>query len=171
MFEVTIYVETSFHGPSQRTAAGMYLIEYIKKDGTPETRQGMVCGIKMTENRLVLEALSMAFDKLKECCSVRVFTRCEHVLNAIGNFWLQEWEKNDWVTAKKKIVKNVTFWKKIAEAKRKHLVSFENGWNQYGGIMQDAMKKGLEYWKNSGEIKAIYKVDLENMIFEEVKGE
>lgn len=171
MFEVTIYVETSFHGPSQCTAAGMYLIEYIKKDGTPETRQGMVCGIKMTENRLALEALSLAFDRLKESCSVRVFTRCEHILRAIGNFWLQEWEKNDWVTAKKKMVKNVIFWKKIAEAKRKHLVSIENGWNPYGEIMQNAMKKGLEYREKNGEMTVRYEVDLENMVFKEVKGE
>ena len=38
---VTIYTETNLRGPAKRSGAGMWLVEYIRKDGTPETRQGM----------------------------------------------------------------------------------------------------------------------------------
>lgn len=166
MFEVTIYLEVSFHGPAYRTAAGMWLIEYIKKDGSLETRQGMVCGKKMTENGLALEALTMAFDRLQKSCSIRVITRCDHILNVTGNHWLPQWEKNDWLTAKKKLVKNVIFWKKVAEAHRKHLVSYENTWNSYGEIMMNAMEKGLELLGSSDVVA--YELD-KDMNFKEVK--
>ena len=166
MFEVTIYLEVSFHGPAYRMAAGMWLIEYIKKDGSIETRQGMVCGKKMTENGLALEALTMAFDRLQKSCSVRVITRCEHVLNVTGNGWLPQWEKNGWMTAKGKFVKNMTFWQKVAEAHRKHLVSYENTWNSYGEIMQNAMKKGLKLLGSSDVVAYVLDKD---MNFKEVE--
>lgn len=168
MFEVTIYLEVSFRGPAYRTAAGMWLIEYIKKDGSLETRQGMVCGKKMTENGLALEALTMAFERLRKSCSVRVITRCDHVLNVTGNDWLPQWEKNGWLTAKGKFVKNMTFWQKVAEAHRKHLVSYENTWNSYGENMQDTMQKGLELLGKTDATKIIYELDKE-MNFKEVK--
>lgn len=169
MFEVTIYVETSFTGPALRTAAGMWLIEYIKQNGDKEVRSGMVCGIKMTENALALEVLALAFSKLKKGCFVRVNTRCDHVLNVVGNGWLPQWEKNGWVTAKNKMVKNVVFWKKVAEANRDHVIKYEKEWNSYGTLMQDAMKKGLELRKKKDCMKVIYDLDLKTMVFTEVK--
>ena len=171
MFEVTIYVETSFTGPALRTAAGMWLIEYIKQDGDKEVRSGMVCGTKMKENALALEALTLAFSKLKKGCFVRVNTGCQHILNTVGNGWLPQWEKNDWATAKNKMVKNVIFWKKIAQANRDHVVKCEKEFNSYEWIMQDAMKKGLELREKKDCDKVIYDLDLKTMIFTEVEGE
>ncbi len=63
-FEVNIYIETSVHGPARRTAAGEYYIEYIKKDGTPETRNGFIREEGTTENTLALGLLAAA---LKNC--------------------------------------------------------------------------------------------------------
>lgn len=163
MFNVTIYLETSFKGPSRRTASGMWLIEYIKKDGTPETRQGFVCCRNATENALALEALTLALERLGKTCSIRVNTRCEHILNTMGNFWLQQWEKNDWLNAKNKPVKNAEFWKKVAEAKRKHLMIFENGCNSYRAVMEDMMKLGLKELKKTGKEKMVCLVDLEKL--------
>ena len=168
MFEVKIYLEVSFRGPAYRTAAGMWLIEYIKSNGDTETRQGMVCGEKMTENGLALEALTIAFGKLRKSCSVRVVTRCEHVLNVTGNGWLPQWEKNGWITAKGKFVKNMIYWQRVAEAHRKHLVSYENIWSSYGENMQDTMQKGLELLGKMDVTKIIYELDKE-MNFKEVK--
>lgn len=167
MFEVTIYVETSFHGPAHREAVGMWLIEYIKKDGTPETRQGLVCCQKTTENALALETLVIALERLKETCVIRVNTRCEHILNAVGNFWLPQWEKNGWINAKNKPVKNVESWKKVAEAKRKHLMSFENGYNSYRSVMENAMELGFKALReNKEEEKIICSIDLVNLILQ-----
>lgn len=169
-FRVNIYIETSFQGPARKTAAGMWLIEYIKRNGETKTRQGIVCSTRTTENALALEILTLALDRLTKTCSIRVNTRCEHVLNTIRNFWLPQWEKNDWRNAKNKPVKNVEYWKKIAEAKINHLIIFDDGKNPYKTIMEDAMKIGLKELEEEKkkiqkgeELKMTCLIDLENM--------
>lgn len=170
MFEVTVYLETSFHGPSRRKiAAGIYVVEYIKKNGTEATRQGMVCSKETTENALALEALTLALDELAKTCSVRVNTECDHILNTIGNHWLPQWEKSDWRNAKNKPVKNREFWEKIAEAQIEHLITVQNDKNKYQKVMEDAMGKCLEKFGQDGDDKAIYKFDFESMDFQKQK--
>lgn len=171
MFDVTIYVETSFHGPSIREAAGMYLIEYVLKNGEKETRQGVVCCRKTTENALALEVLTLAFERLVKTCSVRVNTGNEHILNVIKNFWLAQWEKNDWKSAKNKPVKNSEYWKKVAEAKRKHLVSFGNEYNEYKILMSDWMNRGLLELESGNFEKIENDVDLVNGIMRRIREE
>lgn len=140
-FQVAIYIETSFHGPAVRDAAGEWLIEYIKTDGSPETRQGVICREKTTENALVLELMTEAFGKLTKPCSVRVNTGCEHILNVMNNHWLPQWEKAGWVSAKGKLIRNMYLWQQCAEAMREHVVSFENGWHSYRNKMQWELEK------------------------------
>lgn len=143
-FKVTIYIESSFHGPAVRAAAGEWLIEYIKKDGSPETRQGILLKDMTTENALALELLRDALLRLKKPCSIRVNTECEHILNVMANHWLPQWEKNDWKNAKGKPVKNVELWQQCKELMQEHIVSFGDGTNSYKSVMQAEIKKEME---------------------------
>lgn len=143
-FQVTIYIETSVHGPAIRKAVGMWLIEYIRNDGTPETRQGILKREKITENALVLELLKEAFSRLRKPCSVRVNTPCDHVLNVMKNHWLYQWEKNDWHNAKGKPVKNATLWQQCKQLIDRHCTSFDNEFNSYKAVMQGKIRKELE---------------------------
>lgn len=143
-FRVTIYLETSFRGPAVRRAAGKWLIEYIKKDGNPETREGIILREKTTENALALELLKESLSKLTKSCSVRVNTGCSHILNTTRNYWLPQWEKNDWKNAKGKPVKNAELWKECAELMRKHSVCFGEENHSYRKVMQEDIQRKLE---------------------------
>ncbi len=145
-FEVNIYIETSVHGPARRTAAGEYYIEYIKKDGTPETRNGFIREEGTTENTLALGLLAAALKKLLKPCSIRVNTRCEHILNVMDNHWLSQWEKAGWVNAKGKPVKNMEQWKSCQKLMRDHAVTFENGFHSFRNRMMFEIEKELQQY-------------------------
>lgn len=145
-FEVSIYIETSIHGPARRPAVGEYYIEYIKKDGSPETRSGFLREEMTTENALALGLLQAALKRLVRPCSVRVNTRCEHILNVMGNHWLPQWEKAGWVTAKGKLIKNMTLWQQCRELMMDHTVTFENGPHSFRNRMMWEIGKELQQY-------------------------
>ena len=124
MFNVNVYIETYYRGPAVMDNAGEWLVEYIKSDGTPVTRSGIIHKDKITENALVLELLAVALETLTKLCSVRVNTRCEHVLHTTQNHWIVQWKKNDWRNAKGKEIKNKELWQKVYELMQLHVVSF-----------------------------------------------
>lgn len=143
-FEVTIFIETSLRGPAIRRAAGEWLIEYIKRTGEPETRQGILAKERTTENALALELLRDALSRLTKSCSVRVNTQCEHILNVMQNHWLPQWEKNGWKNAKGQPVKNEELWKECRALMLKHSVYFEKGESSYRDVMQREIRKEME---------------------------
>lgn len=95
-----------------KPGAYLYLIEYIKADGTPVTRVA-VCYLTAGENQMVLEALVRASERIRKPAQVRVFTRCGHVLGAIRNHWPQQWKENGWKNAKGAEVKNAKLWERL----------------------------------------------------------
>lgn len=138
---VTIYIETTLHGPARRSGAGAWLVEYIKSNGNPETRpkekNGEILYLKhTTESALTLELLLEAFAILTKPCSVLVNTRCEHVLNTTQNYWLEQWAKRDFRKANGKTVANAGLWEQVYEYMQVHEVMFENGENDYQRAMQ-----------------------------------
>lgn len=141
---VTIYTETNLRGPAKRSGAGMWLVEYIRKDGTPETRQGMLYAEESTENAMTLELLIEAFSILTKSCSVRVNTRCEHVLNTTQNCWMEQWEKNGWRKANGKPVANAELWQQVYEYMQIHEVLFEEAENSYRNVMQLEIMKRMK---------------------------
>ena len=143
-FQVTIFIETSFHGPAIRQAAGAWLIEYIKKNGDPETRQGLISKEKTTENALALELLKEALGRLTKPCSIRVNTECDHILNVMRNHWLPQWEKNEWRNTKNKPVKNAELWPQCQELLMMHSITFDSGEHSYRKVMQADIKKEMD---------------------------
>ena len=141
---VTIYTETNLRGPAKRSGAGMWLVEYIRKDGTPETRQGMLYAEESTENAMTLELINEALSILTKKCSVLVVTRCEHVLNTTRNYWLEQWEKRDWLKSNGKPVANREQWEQIYEYMQIYEVLFDNGENSYRNVMMAEIEKRLK---------------------------
>lgn len=138
---VTIYIETTIRGPAKRNGAGMWLIEYIKKDGTPVTRQGTIIRDATTESILTLECMKLAFDRLTKTCSVRVNTRCEQVLNSIENRWVAQWEKAGWIKANGKPVMHAELWQQVYELIKRHEVLIENTENSYRPAMETELNE------------------------------
>lgn len=120
---VNIYIETTLQGPAKRNGHYMYLLE-VEKDGKTYTKDGIGYMEAATENQLALTAIAEAAKRLTKPCSVRVVTRCDHVLNVTGNFWLQQWMKHDWHNAAGKPVKNKELWQQVVEAFSGHIVSY-----------------------------------------------
>lgn len=141
---VNIYIETSVKAPSKRKAAGMYILEFIKENGEPATRNEVIYCANTGENELVLQLLGSAFSRLRKPCSVLVNTTCQHVLNVFNNFWLPIWEKNGWINAKGKAVGNKELWQQLKEAMEDHLVSVTDEEHSYKNVMQDTLRHELE---------------------------
>lgn len=123
---VNIYITTSIRGPARKNGGYGYVIEFIKKDGSPITRSGVGYEIKATENKLVLMALKAALKRLTKRCSALVFTKCEYVLSSYKNGWILEWEKNDWTNARGVKLSNWELWRDISELSTMHGLSFES---------------------------------------------
>lgn len=132
---VNIYIETSFTGPAARRAAGAWIVEYIKASGAIETRGGIMYADKTMENELALYLIIRSVSILTKTCCVRVSTGCRHVLNTMNNHWLPQWQKNSWVNAKGKMVKNAEAWNKCAGLFGKHMMEWTDGCHEYRTCM------------------------------------
>ncbi len=113
----------------------MWVAEYRKKNGDPVTREGKIYLNDSTENQVTLLLIAAAMSILVKPCSVRVFTRCEHVLNAIKNGWPGQWEKAGWINAKGRPVGNAREWQQVIAALKKHEYAFQTGPHGYQEVM------------------------------------
>lgn len=148
MEHFNIYIKSSLHGPAKSAAAGMWLVEHEKEDGTIETKDGILYRGMIKENELVLQCLINAFFIInrtgEKTGSVGVFTECERILNAVNNHWLPIWKKNGWRNAKGKIVSNVLLWSKLDELMWYYTVSFSGEAHSYSDYMARRVEKELE---------------------------
>lgn len=125
MQEASIYIATTAKGPAKRKKAFYtYKLEGVNRNGKIKVKDESGYVENTTENQLELKVLTEAFNRFTESCSIRVFTCCEHVLNSINNGWVWQWEKNNWVNAGNRPVKNAELWKKLLEAMKIHTVAF-----------------------------------------------
>lgn len=146
IFNVTIYIETTIKGPRPRMAVGAYLVEYITSRNEPETRGKMLFSERITENALTLSLLSRALDELSQTstCSIRVNTQCEHVANAVGKGWVEQWKKNGWLNAKGLPVKNAGLWQQVSRKMERHLVVFDSWDHSFRNIMRKKIHRILD---------------------------
>ena len=139
MYQVNIYIDTSIKGPAKRRAVGMYVLEFVRENGIPETRNGVLFMDSATEDILVLELLSEALKRITKSCSLVVFTTCHHVFNVINYHWLPQWEKNGWKNAKGKITKNMLLWQQIKECMDIHTVTLSEEEHSYSKVYMKRM--------------------------------
>ncbi len=153
---VTVYVESGIRGPARRSGAGIWLVEYIRKDGTPETRpvdpaDAVTWLPDTTQAALELNMLIDALSILTKPCSVRINTECEHILNVFENGWIEKWKESDWQNSKGKPVANAELWQQLSEYIDVHEdVLVEKGENSYRNIMQMEILKEEKRRKENG---------------------
>lgn len=142
MHNVNIYIQTTARGPKIRKSAHyIYVVECITESGCPATRTGMGSLEYVTENQIELTGLTEAFLRLKKPCSVRVFTQCEHILNSMHNYWPYQWQKNGWIKAAGKPVKNAGLWQQLLKAMEPHAVTFTGEENSFTAWQRSELKK------------------------------
>jgi ribonuclease HI len=146
MTDVKIFIESTWKGPARRDGVAMWLIEYIKANGEPATREGFVHLEDGTEAAGCLMALVNAFCKLKKPCSALVFTGCEHIINTYNNHWHIQWQKNGWRNAKGKEVKNADLWELLIKKADPHVYTVRGGRHEYQQVMLDGLTKEMQRW-------------------------
>lgn len=141
---VNIYIETDYRGPAKRRMAGAWLVEYVLNSGKPVTRGGILYADITSENEMALRLLIQAFSILTKSCCVRVFTPCIHVLHAMQNHWLWQWQKNDWRNAKGKTVGNADLWQQAAGLMEQHVTEWTDEEHSYRRCMLGRIRKEME---------------------------
>ena len=77
-----------------------------------------------TNNRMEIYAVIVGLEKLKERCSVTVYSDSAYTVNAFNEGWLYGWMKNGWKKADGKPVQNVELWQQLYSLVMQHEVKF-----------------------------------------------
>jgi ribonuclease HI len=86
-----------------------------------------------TNNRMELMAAIQALEALKRPTKVNLHTDSTYLLDGITK-WIKGWQRNGWLTAAKKPVKNADLWRRLAEAINGHDIT----WSWVKGHAGDA---------------------------------
>lgn len=141
MFDVNIYLQTSYKGI--KAGNGWYIgtVEFLLQDKTPVTRN-CIGNEVATNNRLALLGLVNTLDILTKACEIHIYTDSRYLESTIQQGWLKKWQENNWKTAKGEQIKNDDLWKEAMKKMSSHLVSitFSNK-NDYSSWMEAEMKR------------------------------
>ncbi|MDP8997916.1 MAG: ribonuclease HI [Pseudomonadota bacterium] len=76
-----------------------------------------------TNNRMELTAAIEALKALTRPCKVEMHVDSQYVKDGITK-WITNWQRNGWKTADNKPVKNVELWQALADAIKRHDISW-----------------------------------------------
>ncbi|MBQ1501545.1 MAG: ribonuclease HI [Firmicutes bacterium] len=116
--KVTIYTDGACSGNPGPGGWGAVLIY-----GTLEKE--LSGGARETTNqRMEVTAAIRALQALKEPCSVVLYSDSAYLVNAFNQHWLDNWQKNGWLNAKKQPVENQELWRELLLAAAGHNVEW-----------------------------------------------
>lgn len=76
-----------------------------------------------TNNRMEMMAAIKGLKALIEPCQVDLYSDSKYVLDGM-NKWIHGWQRNGWINASKKPVRNADLWHELIEAARPHTVNW-----------------------------------------------
>jgi ribonuclease HI len=76
-----------------------------------------------TNNRMELTAAIQALEQLTRPATVRLHTDSTYVRDGITK-WMRAWQRNGWLTAERKPVKNADLWRRLSAAVQRHSVDW-----------------------------------------------
>jgi ribonuclease HI len=76
-----------------------------------------------TNNRMEMTAAIMGLNALIEPCAVDLYSDSKYVLDGMSK-WIHGWQRNGWINASKKPVRNADLWHDLIEAARPHQVTW-----------------------------------------------
>ena len=77
-----------------------------------------------TNNRMELQAVIEGLEKLKEPCTVSVYTDSSYVVQAVTKGWVYKWRENGWMRNKKDPALNSDLWQELLSWLKIHTVEF-----------------------------------------------
>ena len=76
-----------------------------------------------TNNRMELTAPIMALRKVKKASKITIYTDSTYLKNGITT-WIKNWEKNGWISANKKPVKNKDLWLTLNKLSKEQVIDW-----------------------------------------------
>lgn len=141
LLKVKIYAETD-SGSRKRMYRGYgAVVEYIKKNGEPETRESFgLC--EGTWNHAYILALADALRMLNRPCSVTICAANKYVCASLCSGRARGWKESGWQTLKGEPVADAEEWEGLLAAASGHELYFSvSGTNPYSKYMQNEMRK------------------------------
>ena len=118
MKEVTIYTDGACSGnpgPGGWGAILMYKDKKLELSGYEALT---------TNNRMELLAPIQALSRLKEPCSVSVYSDSAYLVNAFKQRWLDNWQRHNWLKSDKKPVENQDLWQELLKYTAIHQIKW-----------------------------------------------
>lgn len=116
MARINIVLATTSKGPSEQECVGGYIVEEII-NGKAKKCEKFLYREHISRDELTLQLLANAITLVKrsenEYESIEIYSDAGTVKNAFINHWIDNWNENDWITAKKEKVKHEDTWKFI----------------------------------------------------------
>lgn len=101
-----------------------------------------------TNNRMEMRAAIEALEALKRPCPVELYTDSSYLRNGITQ-WIHGWQRNGWITASKKPVKNKDLWLRLLAAITRHEPAGGVTWHWTRGHAGDELNEAADNLANS----------------------
>ncbi|GEA16505.1 ribonuclease H [Moorella sp. E308F] len=118
MKEVTIYTDGACSGNPGPGGWGAVLIYGDKR------KEISGAEAHTTNQRMEISAAIAALKALKEPCRVLLYSDSAYLVNAFRQGWLDRWQRNGWLTAKKEPVENQDLWRELLQLASRHQVEW-----------------------------------------------
>lgn len=107
-----------------------------------------------TNQRMEIMAACVALEKVREGCSVIIYSDSAYVVNCVNQKWMNGWRKNGWKTRRKEAVKNTDLWERLANAIERHReVRFEHVYG-HSGVEGNETADALAVSAKKGVVKS-----------------
>lgn len=124
MRHVNIITQSGIKSIKQKDGAAGYVLETQTAKG-PATLSRIFTVRGLTANASELTVLIEALKRLREPCSLTIYTDSAYMANAVNSGWTERWAEAGWQTIKGKDVANKELWQELIELLRQHEVSFD----------------------------------------------
>jgi ribonuclease HI len=78
-----------------------------------------------TNQRMELTAAIRALQSLNQPCEITLYSDSAYLVNAFCQHWLDNWQNNGWLNAKKQAVENQDLWRELLDAAACHQVNWQ----------------------------------------------
>lgn len=136
---VHIYAETDTPAPTTVKRYGGYVLECIRKNGEPATREEFM-EMENTYHGVILQMFVLAIKRINQPCEIHLHTQNAYILNMVDKF-LSTWAENDFHNSKGEPVKNADIWEHLWQQVKTHKIVIEHGMHPYYGWIQTEIMK------------------------------